>query len=95
MDGYNRWEAVLSSEAKGATYGATNGRQCSFRRPRTQLMAQPFYSRRPRTQLMAQPMGGIFNFGGRGRNRWRNQWVAVLLSAAEGVTHGATNGRPF
>ena len=38
-------------------------------------------------------MGGRVILGGRGRNLWRTQWEAVLFSAAEGATHGATNGR--
>eukprot|EP00959_Pyramimonas_sp_CCMP1952_P085347 1784943-Pyramimonas_sp.AAC.1 len=32
-------------------------------------------------------------FGGRGRNLWRNQWGTLGFQAAEGATHGATNGR--
>ena len=42
---------------------------------------------------MAQPIGGSVILGGRGRNLWRNQQEAVLCSAAEGATHGATNRR--
>ena len=62
-------------------------------------MAHPlgdsFIFGRPRAQPMAQPIGDSFIIGGRGRNLWHNQWEAVLFSAAEGATDGATNGRSF
>ena len=44
---------------------------------------------------MAQAIGGRFIFGGRGCNLWRNKQDAVLFSAAEGATFGATNRRQF
>ena len=34
-------------------------------------------------------------FGGRGRNLWRKQYEPVFCSAAEGATHGASNGSQF
>ena len=92
-------EDVLFWAAKGATYGATNGR--------------PFYYRRTRAQPMAQPIGGSFLLGGPTRNLWRNRQEAALFSAvdratngatkkeaalfsaAERAIHGAANGRPF
>ena len=42
---------------------------------------------------MAQPMGGRFILGGRGGATYGAQWEAVVFSAAEGATYGATNGR--
>ena len=44
---------------------------------------------------MAQPIGDSFILGGRGRNLWRNRYEAVLFSAAEGATYGATTRRQF
>eukprot|EP00959_Pyramimonas_sp_CCMP1952_P467431 9491593-Pyramimonas_sp.AAC.1 len=55
----NQPEDVLSSAAKGATYGATSRRTS--------------YSRRLRAQPMAQLIGGRSIPGGRGRSLWRNQ----------------------
>ena len=37
---------------------------------------------------MAQPIGDSFILGGQGRNLWRNQWEAILFSAAEGAAYG-------
>ena len=44
---------------------------------------------------MAQPIADPFILGGRGRNLYRNQWEAVLFSAAERATYCATNRRPL
>ena len=44
---------------------------------------------------MAQAIGARFILGAPGRNLWRKQQEAVLFSAGEGATYGASNKSPF
>eukprot|EP00959_Pyramimonas_sp_CCMP1952_P279077 5834810-Pyramimonas_sp.AAC.1 len=68
----NQSETVLFSAAKGATYGATNRRRYSSRRPRARLLAQPIGDGSILRRQARNLWRNGFVLGRQGRHLWRN-----------------------